>query len=347
MNTLSLRIFLIGVGGAVVLSGFLSFGNSTRHEEIPVKIHLAFRKFLDEKYLPQFAYSSVSEYYYRLNVFYSNHLYIQSHNQNSQYQLELNKFADLTNEEWRAKHLALTDINLREYQNIMKVNKEVQPTPNDNPPQVNWFLDGIVSSIKDEGQCSAGYIFAPVAAVESKWMQKKGTLLDLSEQQVIDCAGSQYSTFGCNGGNISGVFNYIQNEGLIKNVSYPYAAKQNRCTVSTWRDATINGWTAVTANDGLQLETAVAQGVVTAAVDASKWQFYKRGVFKDNNCGTSLNHAVAIVGYGTAYTVDFWILKNSWGLGWGQSGYIRITKSTSKGKGQCGINMLASYPQVD
>ena len=68
-----------------------------------------------------------------------------------------------------------------------------------------------------------------------------------------------------------------------------------------------------------------------------------QGVFT-GECGTSLDHAVVAVGYGTENGVDYWIVRNSWGAGWGEDGYIRIERNTHMFTGRCGIAMQPSYP---
>ncbi|XP_062230161.1 cysteine proteinase COT44-like [Phragmites australis] len=68
-----------------------------------------------------------------------------------------------------------------------------------------------------------------------------------------------------------------------------------------------------------------------------------RGIF-NGKCGTALDHAVAAVGYGSQNGKDYWIVKNSWGTGWGEAGYIRMARSVHAPMGKCGIAMDASYP---
>ena len=91
---------------------------------------------------------------------------------------------------------------------------------------------------------------------------------------------------------------------------------------------------------------AAAQGPVSIAVDAAAigWQLYHGGILK-RFCGTSLDHGVLLVGYGTEKGTDYWIVKNSWGASWGESGYIRIKRDMDKkGAGVCGLQQAASYP---
>ena len=95
------------------------------------------------------------------------------------------------------------------------------------------------------------------------------------------------------------------------------------------------------------MKTAVAQQPVSVSIEADKlcFQLYSSGVFNNTNCGTTLDHAVLVVGYGTDATAgDFWIVKNSWANTWGEAGYIRI--AIVAGNGICGIQMGPLYPSV-
>jgi hypothetical protein len=101
--------------------------------------------------------------------------------------------------------------------------------------------------------------------------------------------------------------------------------------------------------------TALSKTVVTIAIEAdqSSFQLYKSGVFT-GKCGTTLDHAVALVGYGTMDGLDYYILRNSWGQSWGQSGYMLISRGNdpatgkpyNNGAGECGLLMEGSYPVV-
>ncbi|CAL0320042.1 unnamed protein product [Lupinus luteus] len=108
----------------------------------------------------------------------------------------------------------------------------------------------------------------------------------------------------------------------------------------------IDGHEKVPANNEEALLKAVANQPISVAIDAggTDFQFYSEGVFT-GECGTDLNHGVAIVGYGkTLDGTKYWIVRNSWGPEWGEQGYIRMQRGISDKKGLCGIAMLASYP---
>jgi C1A family cysteine protease len=85
---------------------------------------------------------------------------------------------------------------------------------------------------------------------------------------------------------------------------------------------------------------------VSVAVDASTLQLYSSGVFTGGGCTDNVNHGVLIVGYAPASrnATSYWIVKNSWGTGWGQAGYINIANNSTNTTGTCGINQYVSYP---
>ena len=177
---------------------------------------------------------------------------------------------------------------------------------------------------------------------------KKDKLYDLSEQELIDCSNKNQ---GCEGGSMDLAFEYIINNGLCSNISYPYVATDETCNNTCESLVTISDFRDVIQNNEKSLMRAVSQQPVSVAIQANKrsFQFYKSGIYSDPNCGFQLDHGVLLVGYGydNTYDMDYWIIKNSWGQDWGEDGYIRIIRNIDDSRGLCGIAMMPSYPLIN
>jgi C1A family cysteine protease len=188
-----------------------------------------------------------------------------------------------------------------------------------------------------------------VAAIEGLNKIKTGQLVSLSEQQLLDCSVDSGNE-GCKGGRMVTAFKYIaSNGGIATEDAYRYTAHQGMCRQSSSSfasqpaAATITGYQKVPSEDETALAAAVANQPVSVGVDARSkaFMFYKGGVMTADECGNALNHAVTAVGYGTAEDgSQYWLLKNSWGEGWGEGGYMRL----QRGVGACGVALQASYP---
>jgi C1A family cysteine protease len=199
-------------------------------------------------------------------------------------------------------------------------------------------------------ECGSCWAFSTTGSIEGAWFLKTGQLVSLSEQQLVDCSGSEGNQ-GCNGGLMDNAFEYvIKNGGICSEANYSYTATQGNCE-SCIPVAKITSYVDVTPNNTESLMAAVAQQPVSVAVEADglDWQFYFGGVVTDS-CGLNLDHGVLVVGYGTDYTTqpqDYWKVKNSWGADWGEQGYIRLGRGTKfDPAGECGILMDPSYPVV-
>lgn len=221
------------------------------------------------------------------------------------------------------------------------------PTSINLPESIDWRSNGAVTPVKNQGQCGSCWSFSATGALEGSWAIKSGDLLSLSEQQLVDCS-SMYGNNGCNGGLMDGAFEYVIDNGLCNEADIPYEGVDGACSKCSKSSISISSCVDVTSRNQVHLKEAVSRGPVSIAIEAdtSVFQHYTGGVISSSSCGTNLDHGVLIVGYGTDDSgTMYWIVKNSWGSGWGEGGYLRIARSESENdSGVCGISMQPSYP---
>ncbi|KAK7250998.1 hypothetical protein RIF29_33843 [Crotalaria pallida] len=300
----------------------------------------------------QKVYNGLGEKDKRFQVFKDNLVFIDEHNaQNNTYKLGLNKFADLTNEEYRAMHLGTRNDPKKRVMNSKKTGHRYAYKAGDRlPVHVDWRLKGAVAPVKDQGSCGSCWAFSTVAAVEGINKIVTGKLVSLSEQELVDC--DRIYDEGCNGGLMDYAFEFIiGNGGLDTEQDYPYQGIDGKCdpTRKNAKVVTIDGYEDVPPYDEKALKNAVAHQPVSVAIEASgrAFQLYQSGVFT-GKCGTDLDHGVVAVGYGTENGLDYWLVRNSWGSRWGEDGYIKIQRNVAHNSGgKCGITMQASYPVKD
>ncbi|MFQ6639269.1 hypothetical protein Gotur_015994 [Gossypium turneri] len=238
------------------------------------------------------------------------------------YKLGVNKFADLTNEEFRSLHIGYK----RQSFELISIY-------------------GTCYILRQDTRCC--WAFSAVAAIEGITALKKGKLISLSEQQLVDCDINGENE-GCEGGFMDTAFQFIKsNHGLTSKANYPYQGSERACRKKEANPAaTITGYENVPPNNEKALLQAVANQPVSVAIEGSGWsfQFYKSGVFS-GECDTYLDDAVTLVGYGTnSDGTKYWLAKNSWATDWGEKGYMRLERDVAAKEGLCGFAMKASYP---
>eukprot|EP00998_Keelungia_sp_KM082_P005840 NODE_2130_length_1131_cov_341.745020_g2112_i0.p1 GENE.NODE_2130_length_1131_cov_341.745020_g2112_i0~~NODE_2130_length_1131_cov_341.745020_g2112_i0.p1 ORF type:complete len:326 (+),score=91.49 NODE_2130_length_1131_cov_341.745020_g2112_i0:79-1056(+) len=254
----------------------------------------------------------------------------------------VNQFADMCEDEFALTHFGVKGAMNRTAGAPMFSAEAAKKAASGS---VDWRSKGAVCPIKNQGMCGSCWSFSATGAMEGACEIKTGKLDCLSEQELVSCSGKDGNQ-GCNGGLMDNAFKWVVGNGGIDSESdYPYTSGSGQtgtckteklankvCKISSWKDL---------PKDETQIAaTCESSGPIAVAVDAqSGWQTYMGGIMKTCT-GTSLDHGVLIVGYGTEGSTPYWIVKNSWGASWGESGYIRLERGTN----QCGIDMAASIP---
>lgn len=284
-------------------------------------------------------YPTSDEYVYRLQVFADNMDKIEEHNSKaSSYKLGLNRFADLTEAEFERS----IESGSRSKSNANK-KQPVKTNAGEIPTEIDWTTKGAVSQVKDQGACGSCWAFSVTGALESAYYLKNKVMLDLSEQELVDCSGS-YGNQGCNGGLEAQGYRFVADKGLCSQVDYPYHAKDESCKTTCKSVISTSGYVQIPEGEA-ELAEAVSLHPVSVAVNASPIQLYKSGIFT-GSCSPNLNHAVLGVGYGAENGVKFWKIKNSWGKKWGEEGYFRLLKDNGSAGGLCGCALDDTYPTL-
>jgi len=288
-------------------------------------------------------YKDDMEREHRRSIFEASAKRISEHNSGNDitYTMEINKFADLTRDEFKGMYLgAKGPQECSATGNLVSSNLAV-------PETMDWREKGIVSPVKNQGQCGSCWTFSTTGALEAAHALVYGEIVSLSEQQLVDCA-SAFDNQGCDGGLPSHAFEYVKYIGGIDTeLSYPYKGKDEKCqynpkAVGTKVARIVN----ITQGDEMALMEAVGlHKPVSVAFDcADDFRFYKDGVYS-GKCGSKpsdVNHAVLAVGYGTEGG-DHWIIKNSWGTDWGLGGYFKMQRNTN----MCVVATCAAYPEIE
>jgi len=306
----------------------------------------SFEKYVDEYYK---SYASSAEYNLRKSIFEEKLSEIVKHNkENHSWKKGINHLSDLTHEEFKKllgyKRGAKPEVSFEIPLDSKLLSLRAPPS------EVDWRSQGVISAVKDQGMCGSCWTFGSTETLESYWaMATNGRLMDLSEQQVLDCVPNPNDcggTGGCGGGTAELAYaQLVKMGGIASEWTYPYqsyfaAAFQCRYNATLTKPmAKLLGYTVLASNQYLPVMQALTNiGPLVVNVDASVWFSYETGVFNGcNQTNPDIDHVVQLVGYGTDPKLgDYWLVRNSWSPNWGEDGYIRLRRSQDP---PCGVDL--------
>jgi len=267
---------------------------------------------------------SLKEDSFRFKIWAANKKMVEEHNAGyaageQTYWMALYEWSDWTQAEFEERMLGYIPSD----DNIPTVEFEGEA-----PSSIDYRNEGKVTPVKNQGQCGSCWAFSSTGCMEGMWMEKRGELISMSEQQMIDCGEG-----GCNGGYMTNAWETVK-DGIESESTYPYTARDGSCHANSNNFVASNSGSRKVSHSESALEEAVASTgypVSVAVAVGSSFQHYSGGIFSDPSCQyNQLNHAVLCVGYQHG---SHFIVKNSWGGSWGESGYILM----KQGENSCGI----------
>jgi cathepsin L len=227
----------------------------------------------------------------------------------------------------------------------------------DLPETIDWRNLTISKNVRSQGFCGSCWAFTVISVLEAHYeihSAKGGAPRHFSPQQVVDCTPNPHAcggTGGCDGATVELGFDWVMKNGLASEDEVPYSAMTGTCSKGTHQDGSyakgekemtgnkaaaqtgesigMVGYHTLPSNEDAPLAEAVMKyGPVGVAVAADEWFEYAGGVFDGCAPGGTLNHAVTLYGYGKdkGTNVPYWLIRNSYGKGWGEEGFIRLRR---------------------
>jgi len=306
-----------------------------------------------ENYKKEFGkrYQNEEDESFRRNIFNSKLEKIKLHNQDEtkSWKEGVNEFTDRTHEEFKVRNGLRKDILYASKDFTTKAPKNSIDV-NSLPVNVDWREAGILTAVKDQGDCGSCWTFGTTENVEAYWALATGKLSALSEQQILDCTPNPDDcggTGGCGGGTPElAMARLISMGGQATEWTYPYMSyfgAAQECQNSTFSAMVeLSDYTVLPSNIYEPVLLHIAKvGPLTIAVDASTWSSYESGVYNGcNQTNPEIDHAVQLIGYGTDKQLgEYWLIRNSWNPTWGEDGYIRIARTSTPA---CGTDLNPS-----
>lgn len=314
-----------------------------------------FEQFQDFMKIHNKRYTTIEEFQLRWEIFRENYKRVEAYgkmaiakDEELTYESGVTQFSDLTPEEFAKQYLTLDISHMKRLRASKSQNRLVPTFSNGEAPESwDWREKGVVSQVKNQGMCGSCWAFSAVGNIESQYAIKKNSSVIFSEQQLVDCDKVDQ---GCNGGLMEDAFKYVEGtSGLMLSSDYAYTGKEGSCKYDSSKAvAKVTGYKFAGTEDESQIKQLLYEnGPLAIAINATPLQFYIFGIFNpwfNWMCNPkSINHGVLLVGYGVKGDKAYWIVKNSWGSGWGEKGFFRIIA----GKGACGVNTYVVTAEVE
>lgn len=260
----------------------------------------------------------------------------------------VNKFSDYTDSEFRALlgHHSARRMGLASPEQVTSLLQA--PAQEKLANIMDWRTRLNTSAfVKDQGSCGSCWAVAAVGSLEAH-AELSGYSQPVSYEQVVDCAPNPKScggVGGCTGSTAELAFEYVARHGLSLMSEYDGYWKDGeedrtgKCKPAPSSLLSITGFVRLETNKLQPLLRAVAtEGPIVVSADASDWNHYHSGVFDSCSKDATVNHAILMIGYGTdrKLTKPFWLIRNSWGVDWGEAGYLRLLRHTEDG--YCGVD---------
>ncbi|KAL9979945.1 hypothetical protein ACROYT_G008468 [Oculina patagonica] len=288
------------------------------------------------------SYDDPAEHEQRKHIFRHNIRFINSKNRAAlNFTLAPNELSDVTENEFEMYKGLLIDPSggdegLKK-QEIPEARLTIPKTP--LPDSLDWREYGVVTPAKAQGLCGSCWTFSSTGPLEGAYAIQTGKLLDISEQQLMDCSWG-FGNSGCRGGYSWRALVWARKHGVASSKSYGrylaqegycHCAKEDGCDVINFKRVV-----TVKKNNAEELKQGLAKfGPASIAINVGRksLKFYNSGVYDDPECSTKTNHGVVVVGFGEENGTPYWIVKNSWGKFWGEKGFVKIARKDNL----CGV----------
>ena len=295
------------------------------------------------------SYENMQEFYDRFQLFQQAEASIAELNSaNSRATFGHNQFSDWTHQEY----VSMLGLRFEETPELY-INKTAN-VESTNGDSFDWRdQSGVVTPVKDQGQCGSCWAFSATEAVESAYVIAGSEQGIMSPQELVDCSKGLLSNHGCNGGMYYHGWKWEESHKTMRESDYPYVSGTTKEAQSTCNYDESKGVTNTTgygqvSGDVDSIKDAIkTKGPVSIAINAETkvFQTYKSGIITESDgCPTKIDHAVLAVGYGYDGDQGYFIVRNSWNTTWGDEGYVKL--GMAEGAGVCGMNQVVYWVSV-